>query len=124
MNGSDVLLLVEGTVVGYQRDVTFEEATEAIDVSSKESRARRVTAGRYSASVSLDALYVPDDVAYQSLKSAMRTGALVTVLRQEDGVALEHAEALVTALSEKAPDQDAATVSVELVIDGEWVAGS
>lgn len=124
MNGSDVLLLVEGTVVGYQRDVTFEEATEAIDVSSKESRARRVTAGRYSASVSLDALYVPDDVAYQSLKSAMRTGALVTVLRQEDGVALEHAEALVTALSEKAPDQDAATLSVELVIDGEWVAGS
>lgn len=124
MNGSDVLLLVEGTVVGYQRDVTFEEATEAIDVSSKESRARRVTAGRYSASVSLDALYVPDDVAYQSLKSAMRTGALVTVLRQEDGVALEHAEALVTALSEKAPDQDAATLSVELVIDCEWVAGS
>ena len=117
MNGADVLILIDGVVVGSQRDVTFEESTEEVDVSSKDSRAKRVIAGRYSSSVSLEALYVPDDTAYQSLKDAMRNGTLVTVLRQEDEVALEHAEALVTKISEKAPDQDAATVSVDFTID-------
>ena len=56
MNGTDVLLLVNtGTptvpvyeAVGSQRDVTFDEATEEIDVSSKDSRAKRVLPGRYS----------------------------------------------------------------------------
>lgn len=124
MNGADVLILIDGDVVGSQRDVTFEESTEEIDVSSKASRAKRVIAGRYSASVSLDALYVPSDTAYQALKTALRDGTLVTVLRQEDGVALEHAEALVTKISEKTPDQGEAVVSVDLTIDGEWTAGS
>lgn len=124
MNGADVLILIDGTVVGSQRDVTFEESTDEIDVSSKDSRAKRVIAGRYSSSVSLESLYVPDDIAYQSLKDAMRNGTLVTVLRQEDEVALEHAQALVTKISEKAPDQGEATVSIDLTIDGEWESGS
>ena len=60
MNGTDILLYVNTgtpavpayTVVGSQRDVTFEESTDEIDVSSKDSRAKRVLPGRYSASVS------------------------------------------------------------------------
>ncbi len=124
MNGTDVLVLIEGEVVGSQTGVTFDEKTDVIDVSSKESRARRIEAGRYSATVKLDSLYVPDDTAYQSLKTAVRNGTKVTVLRQEDGAALEHAEAVVTSVSEAAPDQDKATVAVGLEIDGEWVAGS
>lgn len=82
MNGTDILLLVNtGTpgspvyeVVGSQRDVTFEETTDEIDVSSKDGRAKRVLPGRYSASISLDALYVPTGAAYQALKDAMRNG--------------------------------------------------
>lgn len=124
MNGTDVLLYVDGECVGSQRDVTFEETTEEIDVSSKDGRAKRVIAGRYGASVSLEALYVPDDTAYQSLKDAMRDGTLVTIVRLEDAVALESAEALVTSLSEAAPDQGEATVSISLTIDGDWSTGS
>lgn len=124
MNGSDILLLIDGDVVGSQRNVTFEETTAEIDVSSKESRAMRVIAGRYGSTVSLDALYVPDDDAYARLKAAMRNGSLITVIRQEDGDVTESAAALVTSLSEAAPDQDAATVSISLRIDGEWVSGS
>lgn len=120
MNGADVLVLIEGTLVGSQRDVSFEETSESIDTSSKDSRARRVIPGRYSATMSLDALYVPDDTAYLALKAAMRDGTLVTVRRQEEGSALEEAEAVVTSLSEEGPDQDAATVSVSFDIDGEW----
>ncbi len=63
-NGSSVLLLVNtGTpsvpvyeAVGSQRDVSFEETTEEIDVSSKDGRAMRVLPGRYGSSLSLESL--------------------------------------------------------------------
>jgi len=128
MNGSDVLLLANtGTpavpayeAVGSQRDVTFEESTEEIDVSSKDSRAKRVLAGRYSASISLDSLYVPTNDAYLALRAAMRDGELILVARQNDGVTEETADALVTSLSESFPDQGEGTVSTSLTVDGEW----
>ena len=128
MNGSDVLLLVNiGTpsvpvyqAVGSQRDVTFEETTEEIDVSSKDSRAKRVLPGRYSATISLDALYVPTREDYDALKNAMRDGELILVARQEEGTTTETANALVTSMSEAFPDQGEATISVSLTIDGEW----
>lgn len=128
MNGSDILLLVNtGTAetpayeaVGSQRDVTFDEATEEIDVSSKDSRAARVLPGRYSASVSLDSLYVWSDDGYQALRDAMRDGELILVARQDDGVTMETADALVTSMSESFPDQGEGTISIDLTIDGFW----
>ena len=129
MNGTSILLLVNiGTpgspsymAVGSQRDATFGEKTNAIDVSSKDSRATRVLPGRYSADISMDALYVPSDAAYQALRDAMRNGTMIKVVREELGVAFEEAEAVVTDLSQAAPDQDGATVSVGLSIDNQWV---
>jgi len=124
MNGADILIWIEGNMVGSQRDVTIDETTAEIDMSSKDARERRVIAGRYSANISLDALYVPSDTAYTALKAAMRDGTLVEVVRIEEGSVLESANAVVTSLSEKGPDQDAATVSIGLAIDGAWVTGS
>lgn len=128
MNGSDVLLLVNiGTAaspvyqaVGSQRNVTLEESTEEVDVSSKDSRAKRVLAGRYGATISLDALYVPTRDDYNALKDAMRNGELILVARQESGVTTETANALVTSMSEEFPDQADATISVSLTVDGFW----
>ena len=128
INGSDVLLLVNtGTpaiptyeAVGSQRDVTFDEATEAIDVSSKDSRAARVLPGRYSSSLSLDALYVWADAGYQALRDAMRDGDLILVARQDDGVTLETADALITSLSESFPDQGEGAISISMDVDGFW----
>jgi len=124
MNGTDILIWVEGNAVGSQRDVTIEETTEEIDVSSKDGRAMRVLPGRYGATLSLDALYVPDDAAYISLQNAMRNGTFVEVVVIEEGVVQESADAIVTSLSRNGPDQDAATVSIGLRIDGQWVSGS
>lgn len=128
MNGTDILILIDdGTgleVVGSQRGASFSESTDEIDVSSKDSRAKRVLPGRYSAGVSGEALYVPSDTAYQMLKDAMRNGTTVIVTREEAGVYLESAEAIVTSLGEEGPDQGEATVSFELVIDGEWESGT
>jgi len=129
MNGTDILVLVNtGTallpvyqVVGSQRDVKFNEKNDTIDVSSKDQREQRVLAGRYSCDVSFDALYVSSDAGYQALKTAMRAGNLIKILRQESGAALEEANAIVTGLSEAGPDQDAATVSVDMTIDDQWV---
>ena len=128
MNGSDVLLLVNtGTptvpvyeAVGAQRDVSFEESTEEIDVSSKDSRAKRVLAGRYSSSLSLEALYVWSDAGFQALRDAKRDGELVLVARQEEGATMETADALITNLSSEFPDQGEATISIDLSVDGFW----
>jgi len=128
MNGSDVLVLVNtGTptvpvyeAVGSQRDVTFDEATEEIDVSSKDSRAKRVLAGRYSATLNLDALYVWADDGYRALRDAMRDGELILVAREDDSTTIETADALVTTLSESFPDQGEGTISISMTIDGFW----
>ena len=123
MNGTDVLIWVDGNMVGSQRDVTIDEATAEIDVSSKDQREMRVLPGRYDSSLSLDALYVPAGTAYLALQAAMRAGTFVEVVVLEDGVVTESADAIVTSLSRAAPDQDAATVSIGLRIDGAWVSG-
>ena len=129
MSGTDVLLLVNtGTavspvyeVVGSQRGLTRDETTAEIDISSKEERAMRVLPGRYGSTMSLEALYVPDDDAFLSLQSAMRNGELILVRISEDGTEVEEADALITSLSESYPDQAEATISVSLRIDGDWV---
>lgn len=130
MNGTDLLLLVNTAtpeapmyeVVGSQRDATLEETTAAIDVSSKDGRAARVIPGRFAGTISLDALYVPDDAAYLALQAANRAGDLILVARQVLGVVTETVEAVITSISEKFPDQDAAVISVALTIDGQWAA--
>lgn len=129
MNGTDVLLLVNtGTVgtpvyeaVGSQRDVTFSEKTETVDMSSKDGRAKRVDPGRYSATLSLDALYVPTNADYEALRSAMRDGEKILVAREVQGVTTETADAVITGLDESFPDQGEATIAISLEIDGDWV---
>jgi len=124
MNGTDILIAIDGDIVGSQRDVTFDETTAEIDISSKDSRAGRYLPGRYGATMSLDALYVPTDTAYLALQSAMRDGEMVEVWSMEDSVVIESADAIVTSLSRSGPDQGEATVSISLRIDGEWTSGS
>ena len=124
MNGTDILIAIDGDIVGSQRDVSYDETTAEIDISSKDSRAGRYLPGRYGATMSLDALYVPDDTAYLALQSAMRNGDMVEVWSMEAAIVIESADAIVTSLSRSGPDQGEATVSISLRIDGEWTSGS
>lgn len=119
INGADVLISIGANVLGSQRDATIEQTTEEIDESSKTSRNKKVAAGRYGSTISLEALYVPTDTAYLALRTAMRAGTTVTVSRAGGGVT-ESASAIITSLSEGFPDQDGATVSISLTIDGAW----
>jgi hypothetical protein len=124
MNGADVLILVEGDLLGCQRDVSIEETNESIDMSCKDSRARRVIAGRYASTMTLDQVYVPTCTAYLALKTAMRAGDLIQLMVQEEGVITESAMANITSMSKAAPDQDAVVISMSFDIDGEWQTGS
>jgi TP901-1 family phage major tail protein len=130
MNGTDILLLVNTgtpsvpayTVVGSQRDLSIDETTATIDVSSKDGRAQRVLPGRYASTLSLDALYVPDDAAYLALQAANRNGELILVAKQVNDVTIETANAKIDSMSEAFPDQGEATISISLTVDGEWEA--
>lgn len=128
MNGTDLLLLVNtGTpsvpayeVVGSQRDATIVENTATIDVSSKDNRNQRVLPGRFSGTISLNALYVSTDAAYLALRQANRNGELILVARQENDVVVETVDAKIDSISEGFPDQGEATISVSLTIDDQW----
>ena len=128
MNGADILLLVNTgtpsvpvwTECGGQRDCSFEETNDEIDMSSKDSRRKRIIAGRYTSTLSMDALYVPDNAAFIALNTALRDGELIKVRREESGVAYEEANALITSMTTEAPDQDAATIAIELTLDDGW----
>jgi TP901-1 family phage major tail protein len=127
INGADVLLKVNTgtasspvwTAVGGQRDASIEETTEEIDTSSKDGREKTVIAGRYASNITLDSLYVPSDTAYSELQNAMRNGDLIQI-QSVSGSVVSSAYAIVTSLSESFPDQDAATVSISLTVDGNW----
>lgn len=128
MSGTNLLLLANtGTAetpvyeaVGSQRDATIEESSDTIDISNKSSRAQRVLPGRFSGSISLDALYVPNDAAYLALRKANRDGELILVARELEGVVQEIVSAKIDSISETFPDQSEATISVSLTIDGFW----
>jgi TP901-1 family phage major tail protein len=129
INGTDIMLLVNtGTpavpvyeAAGSQRDATIDRNTAEIDASNKNDGADQiVAAGRRTSSISLDALYVPDDAAYQALRDAQDNGELILVAREEEGVTTETAEALITAMSESFPDQAESTISISLTISGGW----
>lgn len=133
MNGTDILLLVNtGTptapvyeVMGGQRNFTQTENTAARDDSSKDAREAANEPGRYSANLSLETLYVPTDNAFLALEAAMRDGDKILVLRQEEGVNIEAALCVITSLVRNGPDQETATCSAELTLDGAFtVLGS
>jgi hypothetical protein len=132
-NGTNLLILANTgttespvyTAVGSQRDASIDEASATIDYSSKESRNQRVGHGRYSGSISLDALYVPNDAAYQALRNSLRNGTMILVAREEEDQVMETVLAKMDSLSETFPDQGEATVSMSMTIDDQWeVVGS
>lgn len=128
MNGTAFLLLANTgtpsvpvyTVVGSQRDGSIEESDAGIDFSSKDSRAQAVGVGRYSSTISFDALYVSTDTAYQAIKDALRNGTLILIARQESGTVIETVNARVDSISGDFPDQGEATISVALTASGFW----
>jgi len=129
VNGVDVIVQVQEpagsgdfVTVGSQRGLTINEQTNPIDISSKERRAGIFLPGRYTTTMSLEHLYIPNSSGYAKLQNAMRDGTYVRLLRRELGADFEEANAVVTGLSGSFPDQDAAVISADFQVSGEWEA--
>ncbi len=125
MNGADVLLLVETspgnyTAVGSQRDAKIERASGTIDLSCNGDIHQLVEYGRRTSSISLDAVYVPDDTAYQMLVDAYEDGDMIAIRVEEEGTEVRQASAKIDKISESHPDQDTSTISIDLTVSGAW----
>lgn len=130
MNGTDILVNVETAVpgtyvaVGSQRGCTVNETTAVVDESSKDARGFVGSAGRYSCTISCNALYISDDAAYLLLQAAMRDGTNIMIEMSDDGTDVENINAICTALSHDFPDQGEGIVSAEFQCSGDWTAAS
>ena len=130
INGAQLILRVDGSDVAYQRDVSFDGKNKLIDTSNKLS-GRRATylVGRQDEDIKLDYLF-SDDASYAALQTAFRTGATISVAKfmtddtnpsqTSSFTVVETADAVITDLSEKFKDQDAAMATVGIKISGNW----
>lgn len=132
INGADVLILVDVgvsapsfVVAAGQRDVTFDESNNLIDISSKDTgRIEEVLVGRLTQTVTLDMLFINGDAGFLALKDASRNGTSITIRRRFQGADIEDATAFVETRSETFPDQDAGLVSLAFRLSGSWVTVS
>ena len=132
INGTSVLVIVNvgseaspvWVAVGSQRSFTRNENRAEIDLSSKDSIYGEFEAGRYDSTVDLDALYVPGQQSYQTIRQALRNGLPIQLRVQEQGTDTEQANARVLTIAEEFPDQEAATTAVSFRVTGGWVPAS
>lgn len=138
INGARVILKVnvsesagdQWVVVGGQMGVDFNDTTNEIDVSDKTSgRLGERLPGRATATVSLELNFLDSDPGQLFIKEAYRNREEVQVQRfyrntadTLTGVAIEECTGVITNLSESDPDQDKATMSLEISLNNDWVA--
>lgn len=125
IQGQDILFLVklpDGTYspLGYQRNATRQSQTPTIDISGKQSHAAEFVPGRNSDQLTVESLYVPGQIEWQTLVAAQRDRQSILVQWQELGVAVEQAEGVITNLQMTAQDQQAVTCSATVQISGGW----
>ncbi len=128
INGADVLVIIDVgistpnfVVAAGQRDVTFDESNNLIDISSKDTgRIEEVLMGRLTQTVTLDMLFINGDAGYLALKDAARNGTSIDIRRRFQGSDIEQVTAFVETRSETFPDQDAGLVSLSFRLSGSW----
>jgi hypothetical protein len=120
INGTDVVLLINGIQIPAQRGATQSETVAVIDMSSKDSPAMRVAPGRYTSKLSLTALYVPGASGYDAIQAAFRQRDYIDVIRKELGSSIETASAIISEMSPQFPDSAASVITLNLEVDDTW----
>ncbi len=116
--GTNWLVQFNGVTVGSQRDATVTRALAVIDVSSKDSRNRRIKPGRYTVEISFDHLYVPGAPELTAIKNAILNGTFCEVREMVNGAAGRVYGGYITGHVESFPDQGPAMVSCTFTGDG------
>lgn len=105
--------------VGGQRNANLSESVEEIDLTTEDSDgAQEFGAGLYSAEISCDGLYIPTSTGYTALKTAFRNGDAIKARIQEDGLATEEANCIITSMETDAPYDGESTYSCTLRVTG------
>jgi TP901-1 family phage major tail protein len=135
LTGNDVLFYVQtardaatGTAafeeLGWQTDGSWETSRNLIDISVKNDDHTQFAYGRKDDTLSIEAYYPnlaeAGNAAYKALKNAFDNKDIVTIRRYELGVPAEEADCLVSTFSPSFPNDDAATVSIELQLTENW----
>jgi hypothetical protein len=120
VNGADVLVLVNGIVVGGQRGARITKATGFVDFSSKSSVNERGRPGRLSSTLSLDSLYVVSDSGQASLRTARDNRDMITLRIKELGTDVQTADAVCTSLECDYPDQAESLHNAEFQVSDGW----
>lgn len=131
INGADVLIYLDTgdsvenwVVVGGQRDVSINEDIALVNISHKLSGAYgEFLPGRITGTMTLDAVWIPNNAALTALKNATRSRTLVRLQRYYLA-AVEEAEFVITSKAESFPDQAEGTVSLNFQQSGAWVESS
>ncbi len=128
-NGTEIVVAIEdastpGTfvVLAGQRDYTLDLTATAIDASCKDFNDAIKIPGRRDSTLTLDAAWIDTDAAYLDLQAAYFADppTLVKVQAQKDGTPFLEADAVITSLGQRAPDNDLATTNIELSVTGGW----
>lgn len=129
-SGTTVLVGIESGTPGVfvtlagQRDVTLDRTGDFIDASTKDSNDEEGLSGRRSSTISLDAAYIENDASWLRLVTLYEADPPVKckLRKSEDGTDVKEAEAVITSLGERHPDNDLSTVSIELRVTGGWTS--
>lgn len=106
------------TTVGSQRDATVTRALAIIDVSTKDSRNRRIKPGRYTVEIAFGHLYVAAAPELTALKNAVLNGTFTQVREMVAGAAGRVYGGYITGHVESFPDEGPAEVSCTFTGDG------
>lgn len=121
-SGTLLNIIVNGEIVGCQRDSSLEEQFETIDATCKDDGgARKSLPGQLSWSATMDAVTVYDaENGITQLRAIMRAKQLCSVSFTTGipGDPIQTGQAYITGLTENAPMNDVATYSITFTGDG------
>tara|TARA_B110001454_G_C12636245_1_gene399214 strand:- start:311 stop:721 length:411 start_codon:yes stop_codon:yes gene_type:complete len=133
LNGSQVILKADDaaatavSLIGGQKNVTFNSNNELINISDKNSRNSNFIGGLFNETISLSSFYVVDDAAFAYLQTAVRTGVTVSIERwqgetnADTPAKSETADCFVSSITESFAHDGAGDVEVSLQVTGAWV---
>ncbi len=117
IKGLDVLIKVEDTVVGGQRNGTLEMSAETIDTTVKSSGGWTTKIpGIKSWTSSCDGVYFTDDAGFAAVQSAFLEGTELTLSFSNDSGVSYSGAAVITSMSLEAGQED--VVAYSMAFDG------
>ncbi|MBW3114188.1 phage tail protein [Bacillus sp. MCCB 382] len=109
--------------VGGQRNATFSEEAETIDLTSEDSAGyQEFDYGLGSWTIECDGLYIPTAEGYKALKDAQRNKLIIKARIQEDGQPVEEGDVLVTSRELEGAYDGESTYNVSLQGSGKLAA--